>query len=857
MALTSGSKLGPFEIIAPVGAGGMGEVYRARDAALGRDVAVKVLPVAFSEDADRLRRFKQEAQAAAALNHPNILTIYHVGEHDGAPYIVSELLEGETLRQRLQAGPLPVRKVIDYSIQVVRGLAAAHNKGIVHRDLKPENIFLTKDGRAKILDFGLAKLTRPEEGESGSDSPTLTRGSEPGFVLGTVGYMSPEQVRGQPAGPASDLFSFGAILYELLTGKRAFRGETAADTMSAILKDEPPELAEPNRQIPPALERMVRHCLEKNPEERFQAARDVAFDLEALSSASGTAPAWPVSGPVRKRKALVIAAVSGLAILAVVTAGLLVAARRGTARLPSFRRLSFHQGTVQAARFAPDGQTLAYSAAWDGGSPEIFTTRPQGPESRSMGLANSTLLAVSPTGEIAVSLGVHTLQATISAGTLARVPLEGGAPREILSQVENADWAPDGATLLITRQAGGNDRLEFPPGKLIYEKAGAIGHPRFSPNGDRIAFFDHPGRGTDNGSVAVVGLAGNKTVVSSGWADLTGLAWSARGDEIWFTGNRNSGSTALFAVTLAGSVREVTRIPGDLLLFDVGRDGRVLLGREDWRGGIYGLAPGESRERDLSWFDFSIASDISPDGKTLLFYEFGEAGGPVSASYLRRTDGSPAVRLSDGFCWSLSRDTQRVICSSPESQLNEVPTKSGEIKPLTHDHLIHFGAQWFPDEKRVLFLGQEDLSHGPRAYVQDLTTGQTRAITPEGASNYYRLSPNGEQLAVAMGAEYRTLVYPVNGGEPRPVPGLQASEVPVAWTPDNRFLYCYRLGETPANVFQVEVASGRRSPWKKLVPPDPVGITFLGSMFISSDGKSYVYSINRKLDVLYLVEGLH
>jgi len=205
----------------------------------------------------------------------------------------------------------------------------------------------------------------------------------------------------------------------------------------------------------------------------------------------------------------------------------------------------------------------------------------------------------------------------------------------------------------------------------------------------------------------------------------------------------------------------------------------------------------------------------------------------VSASYLRGTDGSPAVRLSDGFCWSLSRDTQRVICGSPENQLNEVPTKSGEIKPLTHDQLIHWSAQWFPDEKRVLFLGQEDLSHASRAYVQDLMTGQTPAITPEGASNYYRLSPNGEQLAVAMGAEYRTSVYPVNGGKPRPVPGLQAGEVPVAWSPDNRFLYCYRLGETPANVFQVEVASGRRSPWKKLAPSDPVGITFLGSMFIS------------------------
>ncbi|HZC23726.1 MAG TPA: serine/threonine-protein kinase, partial [Candidatus Binatia bacterium] len=259
MSLASGTKLGPYEIVSPLGAGGMGEVYRARDAALGRDVAIKVLPAAFSEDDDRLRRFKREAQAAAALTHPNILTIYHVGEHEGAPYIVSELLEGESLRQRLQSGILPLRKAVEYAVQVARGLAAAHEKGIVHRDLKPENIFISKDGNVKVLDFGLAKLTRPEERSTSSDAMTLTVRSEAGFVMGTVGYMSPEQVRGQTAGPASDLFSLGVILYEMVAGKRAFRGETSADTMSAILKEDPAEMSGSNRQIPLALERIVRH----------------------------------------------------------------------------------------------------------------------------------------------------------------------------------------------------------------------------------------------------------------------------------------------------------------------------------------------------------------------------------------------------------------------------------------------------------------------------------------------------------------------------------------------------------------------------------------------------------------------
>ncbi|HLV86890.1 MAG TPA: serine/threonine-protein kinase [Candidatus Sulfotelmatobacter sp.] len=447
MALSAGSKVGPYEIIALVGAGGMGEVYRARDSALGRDVAVKVLPAAFSADAERLRRFKQEAQAAASLNHPNILTIYHIGEHDGAPYIASELLEGESLRQRLQAGPLQVRKVIDYGIQVARGLAAAHDKGIVHRDLKPENIFITKDGRAKILDFGLAKLTRPEQDGSGPDSQTLTGRSEPGFVLGTVGYMSPEQVRGQVAGPPSDLFSFGAVLYETLAGRRAFRGDTAADTMSSILKEDPPETAESNRQSSPALDRIIRHCLEKNPEERFQSARDIAFNLEALSSTSTTASMAAAPSSEKKSRLAFYAAVI-LAVLAAFAAGALLFGRRQKASA-IYHRLTFREGTIQNARFSTDGQTFVYSASWDGNAPDVFTTRPQGPDSRALGLKGSTLLSVSRTGELAVMAGTHALEASFYKGTLARVPLEGGAPREVQSNIQNAEWSPDGSALLI------------------------------------------------------------------------------------------------------------------------------------------------------------------------------------------------------------------------------------------------------------------------------------------------------------------------------------------------------------------------------------------------------------------------
>src|ERR1017187_4168077 len=295
MTLTAGTKLGPYDIESMLGAGGMGEVYRARDARLNRTVAIKVLPASFSADADRMQRFVQEARAAAALNHPNILSIFDIGEERGAPYIVSELLEGSTLREQLRSEGIGSRKAIDCALQVARGLAAAHNKGIVHRDLKPENIFLTDDGRVKILDFGLAKLTRPETSSASGDAPTVQVNTEAGQVMGTVGYMSPEQVRGKAADHRSDIFAFGSILYEMLSGKRAFHGETPADTMSAILKEEPEELSETARKVPPSLERIVRHCLEKNPAQRFQSAGDVAFNLETLadSSASSRTSAHP------------------------------------------------------------------------------------------------------------------------------------------------------------------------------------------------------------------------------------------------------------------------------------------------------------------------------------------------------------------------------------------------------------------------------------------------------------------------------------------------------------------------------------------------------------------------------------
>src|SRR3954470_5558337 len=358
MPLTLGTKLGPYEIQSPLGAGGMGEVYRARDTRLNRDVAIKILPASFSADPDRLQRFAQESRAAAALNHPNILSIYDIGEDRGAPYVVSELLEGESLRERLRAGPLSSRKALDYAQQIAKGLAAAHDKGIVHRDLKPENLFITSDGRAKILDFGLAKFTHPEANVS-DDAPTMQVATEAGTVMGTAGYMSPEQVRGKPTDSRSDIFSFGAILYEMLSGKRTFHGDSAADTMSAILKEEPADLSETNRNVSPALERIVRHCLEKNAAERFQSARDVAFNLEALTDISISSRAGiPVLPEERSNRRWLVPLLAGILLIASWAGVYRLAGKGKVASNPTFHEITFQNGSIWDARFAPDGQTI-------------------------------------------------------------------------------------------------------------------------------------------------------------------------------------------------------------------------------------------------------------------------------------------------------------------------------------------------------------------------------------------------------------------------------------------------------------------------------------------------------------------
>ena len=856
MTVSAGQKIGPYEVLGQIGAGGMGEVYRAHDARLGRDVAIKVLPSSFSSDPGRLHRFAQEARAAAALNHPNILAIYDIGEWQGAPYIVSELLAGETLRDRLKGGALSTRKAIDYALQIVRGLAAAHDRGIVHRDLKPENIFLIEDGRVKILDFGLAKLIHPEQGDSASDAATAQVVTDAGVVMGTAGYMSPEQVRGKVTDLRSDLFSFGSILYEMISGKRAFQGDSPADTMSAILKEEPPELTEAARNVPPALERIVRHCLEKNPAQRFQSASDVAFSLEALTEISTTtrsgAQAIAAPLPAWRRWLLPIVATFLAAVLCV---GFYVAGRHANATsTPSFHRLTFRRGTIAAARFSPDGQTIAYGAALEGRPVELFTTRFDSTDSRPLGLEKTQLLGISSAGELAVSLATFHFSPFVEGGTLARVPLAGGAPRQISEDVSWADWTPDGSDLAVIRLAGGLNRLEFPLGRTIYQPRGWVSHVRFSPKGDLLAFEDHVQTG-DDGRVIVVDREGHVKAASSFFITTQGLAWSRDGKEVWFTASREGAARAIYAMDLSGKERVVLRVPGTLTMQDITREGRVLLTVDNVQFNMLGSRSGDANERNLSWFDWSLTADVTPDGQNLLFFESGEGVGSNYSIFLRGMDGSPAVRLGTGSFPKLSPDGKWVVAldnGSPR-QLELLPTGTGQRQQLTHDSLEHVGVGWVPGGKAVVFSASVP-NHPPRSYWMSLDDGKSRALTPEGTLGTL-VSPDGKYL-LATDPQRKRWLYPLNGGKPEPVvSALKDNDALLDWEADSQSLLVGDRG-FPVKVSRVYLNSTRREDIRSFSPSDAAGVVVVGGVHFSADRKSYAYSYYRILSDLYVVDGL-
>jgi Tol biopolymer transport system component len=860
MNIATGTLLGRYEVRALIGAGGMGEVYRARDTSLGRDVAVKVLPPDLSKDIERLRRFEQEARATSSLNHPNILVIFDIGTFEGSTYVVSELLEGETLRDRLLGNVLPPRKAVEYAVQIARGLATAHEKGIIHRDLKPENIFITTDGHAKILDFGLAKLLDVAVSEDTSSQVQTKRVvTFAGAVMGSMGYMSPEQVRGRPVDQRSDIFSFGTVLYEMVTGARAFSGDSSVETMNSILKEEPPPIQTSGRAIPLALERVITHCLEKQPQDRFQSARDLAFGLESVTSQSGIysaiTPGMPIDEVKRGRNWLIFAAVTAI-VAGLLALSFFVGRKSAGTSLPTYTQLTFRRGAIYTARFTSDGKGIFFSAAWNGNPIDVSFMRAESPDVQTLGLPGTQLLSVSTTGEMAVLLKSKYLFHLVNQGTLARMPLAGGVAREMLEDVQEADWSSDGSALAVVRFDKVHNQLEYPIGKKLYETAGYISNPRVSPKGDRVAFLDHPVHGDSRGIVTVVDSNGQVKKLTDEWSDESGLAWPPAGDEIWFTASKTGEAQALYAVTLSGKQRILLRTPASMKLQDISPSGEVLLTSNQESTTVIGLAPGETKERDLSWLSSVRISDLSPDGTSFIFNESGQGSGTNYAIYSRKTDGSPAVRLGDGHGHGRSPDGRWVISilSNPP-QIILLPTGAGQAKQLERFGIEQYGygAAWLPNGKSIVFVGKEK-GHVLRSYVQDLDGSQPHPVTPEGVTGYL-VSPDGKLLLGRDTSEKKAL-YPLAGGDPRPIPGLEHEDRVIRWAGDSDSLYIFRDRERPIRIYKLNLSTGRKELAKEIMPGDSAGLLGTVDVLLTPDGKAFVYAFTRRLSDLFLVKGL-
>lgn len=866
MALAPGVKLGPYEILAPLGAGGMGEVYRARDTRLSRDVALKILPESFARDADRLRRFEQEARSVAALNHPNILAIHDIGEQEGTRYLVSELLDGQSLRQELTAGPLPLRRVAEYGAEIARGLAAAHEKGIVHRDLKPENIFVTRDGRVKILDFGLAKLVTPEE--TSADGATLESApaaTSPGMVLGTVGYMSPEQVRGEPADYRSDIFALGAILYEMFSGKRAFRKNTSAETMTAILNQDPAELTATGKPLLPSLERVVRRCLEKKPLQRFQSARDLAFDLEGMSGSNTATSATPAPAQDSAKKWLLPVVAAAVLLALGAAAGWLHARGSATATIPVYHPQTFERGLIYAARFAPDGRTIYYSANWNGTPVQVYSKDPGSPESRPLNLPNSNLFAVS-TADLAVSLGCNDRYIGNCEGTLALAPVSGGAPREVVEHVLSADWTVDYSEMAAVRLVQGQYQVEFPLGKIIYRSNHPLAFLRIAPDRKSLALIELFTAVGDGGWLLVIGRDGKQIFRTKEVANSNeGVAWSPNGNEVWVAATYENGwADTIFGFRMDGSRRTVLRLPGMLRLHDVSSDGRILLSRELWREETQFRGASDSRERSLSWLDYATLNDLSANGDFISIDDWGEAAGASGLGFVRKTDGSPAVKIGKWGLPILSPDAKQILALRATSvdlvNLAILPVGPGETRSLNVSGMVQISpGGWTADGNKVYFAGDD--GHGWRIYLYDITAGTLRAVTPQivvKASHVEvnMLSPD-EKFMFARDLAGKGELYALSGGEARPIRGWDSGDVWVNWSADGKSVYVYHDDKATAPLFRIDLATGKRQIVNAISVGDPAGVTAITNMRITRDGKSYAYSYARDLSGLYLVEGVH
>jgi hypothetical protein len=848
MALSPGTRLGPYEVVASIGAGGMGEVYRARDTRLNRDIAIKVLPASFASDSERRERFEREAQAIAALSHPNIVAVHDTGTHDGQIYLVMELLQGETLRDRLKGGPLPARKAIEIGVQIARGLAAAHARNLVHRDLKPENVFLLADGHVKILDFGLARAV----GTGTGASETVRVVTDPGTVMGTVGYMAPEQVRGQAIDQRADLFALGAVLFEMLTGQRAFRRDTPAETMTAILNDDPPAPGAGRAGLSPALDQIVAHALEKNPNERFQSARDVAFALESLSG-SGASTAVGVAAP-RGRRWWPIAALAAVPLAAAI--GLWAGRRAAPVSDVNYAVKTWDRETIYNARFMPDG-AIAYSAAHIGMVPELFLLHPNRAAPERLAGPGTHLLSVSSKGELAVLTNAKFIEHRLFRGTLARLT-PGSSPRAWLENVREADWSPDGSTLaVIVAVRTDHDRLEYPIGTVLHEADGYLSDVRVSHDGQRVAFVEHRGEWDNRGWLKVVDARKQVVTLTEEYSAVEGVTWAPDDGQVLYSAiAAASPGLQPFAVSSTGrqQARVALRLPGDAIVLDIDRDGHWLMTREDARWNMVVKRPGETVEQDLSYLRFSSGGILSPDGSQFVFSSQNVGEGLDYGVMLGHTDGSPPARLGDGMrVWgALSPDTRwaaAYVATTGQIALYPVGAGTPVRIPMSPDG--NFGG-WFKDSQQVLLV--MSLNGTPaRCYRQPIAGGAPEPIAPDDA-DFCLVLPDDEVMVHTRGG--KMLLYDRPNGTSVPID--QPDRPPVGFEPGGFAIFGTPMDDQSVRVERVNLRSKEKTLLTTIAAADRAGLIRLTATSVvrQPSGYGYAYSSSRELSTLILVSGV-
>jgi WD40 repeat protein len=792
----------------------MGEVYRARDTRLGREVALKVISDGAALDPERLQRFEQEARLAGSLNHPNIVVVYDVGSEGGAPFLVTELLEGESLRHRLSRARLPLRTALELGVQLAEGLAAAHARGVVHRDVKPENIFLSSGGRAKLLDFGIAKLTAPRaiEGTRNLLDTTLTPeglGTQPGAMLGTPGYMSPEQVRGEPVDARTDIFSLGTVLYEMLAGAPAFPAKSLIESGHAILESEPPPLPE---SVPPSVDLLVRRCLEKDPARRFQSAADLAFDLgPATAPTSGKARAIVprTSPPWFTRLAQLGAVLALVAVVALTTRW--ISRRLEVPELPTFDHITFGDAAIGGARFTPEGRVV-FSASFEHRPEEVYGYAPGSPGIHPLGLRPARLAAVSPkTGELGVLMGSTTVQRNEIRGTLARVPAVGGVPRELAQDIAWADWTGSGELAAARRGPGHRMWIERPLGAKVWESSGSISDLRCSPDGAQLAFLHRPVWGQSE--IIVLDRSNVPHVVLTAPPeppDVYSLAWTPDGKRLRFTTIDQSG-TKLSSVSLHGDVRPLYRFPETRVLNDIAPDGTMIFSILGWSRHIAVMRPGEASQRELAGLGSLGIIDLSLDGRMLLYVD-GEGIQSDSIAVLGATDGTPPKVLGPGVPVALSPDGRTAAITSRDARrLFLVPTGAGTTEEVPLRSLVVGLGQWSRDGRRLWITARQNDHAGFQLFPVDVANRKLLDPITDTELGYtlIAISPDDHWIAAA-GADRVLTVYPVNKGEPIRISSLQAdlSPSPAGWTSAGE-LWVGLLSASPPRLVRAEFPTGK------------------------------------------------